>query len=89
MRKASNVKSLSSTDFKHFSRALLTICIVFSTMPFDCANSRFLVSCSKSQFAKNFLNSSEVNSRPLSEKTSLEIPCLVMSSSLSLLVRCC
>ena len=73
--KAINARSLSS-DFKHFNRVLLTVCIVLSTMPSDCANSGLLVSCSKSQFAENFLNSNK-NSGPLSEKTSLGIPCLV------------
>ena len=73
--KASNARSLSSPDFRRFSRVLLTVCIILSTMPFDCANSGVLVTCSKSQFAENFLNS-EVNFEPLSEKTSLGIPCL-------------
>ena len=71
VRKASNARSLSSPDFKHFNTVLLTDSIVFSAMPFDCANSGLLGSCSKSQFAENFLISS-----PLSEKTSLGIPCL-------------
>ena len=47
MRKASNARSLSSSDFKHFNRVLLTVCIVLSSMPFDCANFGLLVSCSK------------------------------------------
>ena len=77
VHKASNARSLSSFDFRHFSRDPLTICIVLSTMPFDSANSGLLVSCSKFHFAKNFLNSSEPNSGPSSEKTSLGTPCLV------------
>ena len=60
----------------HFNRVILTVCIVLFTMPFDCANSGLLVSCLKSQVAENCLNSREVNSGPLSEKTSLGIPCL-------------
>ena len=76
MRKASNVRSLSSPDFKHFNKVLLTVCIVLTTMPFDCVNSELLVSCSKFQFGENFLNSCEANSGPLSEKTNLGIPCL-------------
>ena len=39
VRKASNARSLSSPDFKHFNRVLLTVCIVLSTMPFNGANS--------------------------------------------------
>ena len=39
VRKASNAKSLLPPDFRHFNKVLLTICIVFFTMPFDCANS--------------------------------------------------
>ena len=91
VRKVSNARSLSSPDFKHFNKVLWTICIVLSTMPFGCANSGLLVSYSKSQFADNFLNSNEVNSGPLSEKTSLGFHILrtLLSSSLSLLVRCC
>ena len=76
VHKASNARSLPSPDFKHFNTVLLTIYIVLSIMPFDYANSWLLVSCSKYQFSENFLNSSEVNSGPLSEKTSLEIPSL-------------
>ena len=68
MCKACNARSLSSPDFKHFNRVLLTVYIVLST--------RIQVSCSKSQFAENFLNSSKVNSGLLSEKTSKGIPCL-------------
>ena len=76
VHKASNTMSLSSPDFKHFNRVLLTIFIVLFTMPFDCTNSVILVSCSKSQFAENFRNSYEVNSGLLPKKTSLGIPCL-------------
>ena len=66
---------LSSPDFRHFNSGLLTVCVVLSAMPFDCANFGLLVSCSKSQFAENFLNSNEVNSGPLSKKSSFGIPC--------------
>ena len=75
VRKASNARSLSSPNFKHFNRVLLTVCIVISTMPFNSENSGLLVSCSKSQFAENFLNSSEVNSVPLSEKFGNSMSC--------------
>ena len=76
LHKASNAKYLSSPDFRHFNRVLFKVCIVPSTIPFDCENSGLLVSCSKSQFAENFLNSSKGNSGLLSEKTSLRILCL-------------
>ena len=42
-RKASNDRSLSSPDFKHFNRVLFAVRIVLSTMPFDSANSGLLV----------------------------------------------
>ena len=75
MRKTNNARSLSSPDFRHFNRVLLTICIILSTMPFDYANSGLQVTCSKSQFVENFLNSNKVIFGPLSEKNNLGILC--------------
>ena len=61
VHKASNARFLSFPDFKHFNRVLLIFYIVLITIPFDCANSGLLVSCSKPQFDENFLNFSKVN----------------------------
>lgn len=65
---------LSSPVFTHLNRFLFTVCFVRSTMSLDCENSGLLVSCLKSQFADNFLNSSKFNSGPLSERTYFGIP---------------
>ena len=57
---------------------------------FDCANSGLLVSCWKSQFAENFLNSNMVNSGSLSERLVCGFYVLqtLFSYALLLLVRC-
>ena len=68
--KGSYAMSLSSPDFKPFNGVLCTVCIVLPILQFDYANSGLLVSYSKFHFAEKFLNSSKVNSGPLSKKTS-------------------
>lgn len=73
----------------HFNIVHFTVYMILSTIPMYSANSGLLVLRSKSQFAENFLNTSEVKSGPLSEKTSLGISCHanIFSYVISLLVR--
>ena len=76
MFKANKSRYLLSPVFRHFNMVLFTVYIIPFTISLDSANSGLLVSYSKSQFAEIFIHSSDGNSRLLSKKTSLGIPCL-------------